>query len=155
MRTTAFLLSFTLVTLAGCGGDDGNVRPQSIASAPRTATDAAAANPARTRMAITEAATSLPRFGSITQSSNHGVSGITSDAASTTFDGSGLAVTVTRQDGSSLQLNSETDTVPGYAPTGASPIAGHSLRAWGMARSSDTSVSIGSAAVTSHNSDPT
>ena len=120
------LLIAGTVTLAGCGGGGGgNVRPSGDGFAPRTVNDAYSADPGRTRTAAARVASSLPRFGSVTQSTNRGVSGVTTDAASTTFDGRNLSLTVSRQDGSSLRFNSATDTVPGYSTIGQSPIAGH------------------------------
>ena len=146
------LLVAGFVSLVGCGGGGGNVRPE---AAPRTLTSVSAANPERTRSAAARAATSLPQFGSVTQSSNRGVSGITSDAASTAFDGSNLALTVTRENGSVLRLNSTTDTLPGYPSIRPSAIAGHTSRSWGMTRETDTSLSFVAAVVSSRSSDPT
>ena len=47
-----------------------------------------------------QAATTLPAFGSVTQSRNSNVSGITTDVAETTFTGDRFTLKVTREDGS-------------------------------------------------------
>jgi len=52
------------------------------------------------------AAVNQPAFGSVTQSSNAGsVGGLTTDAASVTFDGTDVELSVTREDGSSFMLD--------------------------------------------------
>ena len=56
-----------------------------------------------------QAATTLPAFGSVTQSRNSNVSGITTDVAETTFTGDRFTLKVTREDGSSFTLDTDTD----------------------------------------------
>lgn len=145
-----------IISLVGCGGGNGNVGPPAREVTPRSITGVSAANLDRSQKVINQVAISLPlpNRGGVTQSSSHGISGITDDAVSTTFDGSNLTVTVNRQDGSSLRLDSATDTVPGSTLIGPSPIPGHSQRAWGLARTSDDSVSIGAVGVSSHDANP-
>ena len=85
--------------LAACGGGGGSggggpsmpsvsAHPQTKHGAARTTTQ------------------SLPVFGSVTQSINRNVANITTDAASLTFNGQDLYATITREDGSTIHINS-------------------------------------------------
>lgn len=154
MRNTLAVLIAATLALAGCGGGSsgGNTRPDAPS---RTVSDAYSADPAKAHSAAARAADSLPQFGSVTQSTNRGVAGITSDAASATFNGTDISLTVSREDGSRLRFNSATDTVPGYSTTWQSPIAGHRARDWGMVSYTNTTLSLGYAAVSWDNTDPT
>ena len=62
---------------------------------------------------LREAARSIPRLGkrSVTQSTNTDSSNITTDTAEAVFDHGQIALTVTRQDGTSFSLDSGTDTL--------------------------------------------
>lgn len=73
--------------------------------APRSLAEAQTADPDAARAAGAEAANTLPGFGSVTQSSNS-LSGVTSDTASTSLDGSRLTLRIERANGSSLSLDS-------------------------------------------------
>ncbi len=106
----ALAAATSLPLLAGCGGGGASIavldpptRP--VTTAP-TLADAQSADPAQLYGAGESAARSLPRFGSVTQSSNREVSGITDDAASTAFDGNDVTLTINRRDGSRLKLDS-------------------------------------------------
>ncbi len=150
------LLIAGTVTLAGCGGGGGgNVRPSGDGFAPRTVSDAYSADPGRTRTAAARVASSLPRFGSVTQSTNRGVSGVTTDAASTTFDGRNVSLAVARQDGSRLRLDSATHAVPDFTTDWTSPIGNHTGRTWGLLDYTNSTVTVGLTAVSWNNSDPT
>ena len=160
-RTIAALMAATSVAfLAACGGGSGGGGGSSISMpvptppAP-TVGDAQSADPGRVRAAGARAATSLPNFGSVTQSSNRGVSGITTDAASASFDGNNLQVTVRRQDGSSLAFNSATDTVEDLTTDGQSPLFDHTARDWYLLNYTNTTVSVAYAAVSWDRTDPT
>ena len=111
LRIMSVIAAFSII--AGCGGGGGG---DADPSGPVTSgaqvqqpalSDVRAADPSRTEAAAARAAANLPNFGSVTQSSNGGtVSGITTDAATTSFDGQNVQVDVTRQDGSGIGLNS-------------------------------------------------
>ena len=106
------------MTLAGCfggGGSSGNVLPEY--GAVQSADGAGALRTAQ------RAATSLPRFGSVTQSHAHNVAGVTTDAADVTLDleTERGVLTVTREDGSSFTLDSARHTYDSTAPR----VAGH------------------------------
>ena len=106
----AALAAASLLFLAACGGGGGGGSTSSLsgsgaAPAP-TVSDIQSANPEVTRSSAGQVADNLPAFGSVTQSSSGSVSGVTTDAASTTFDGSRVSLTVRRQDGSTFSLNS-------------------------------------------------
>ena len=69
------------------------------------------------------AAVARPAFGSVTQSSNTNIAGVTSDAAQVTFQGDTFFITVEREDGRTLALNSadhleavETDLQSPFVP---------------------------------------
>lgn len=155
MRNTLAILVAATFTLAGCGGGSsgGNTRPDTPPA--RTVSDAHSTDPARTTRTAARVADSLPRFGSVTQSSNRGVSGISTDAASTTFNGRDLTVTISRQDGSRLRLDSARHAVPEFTATGLSPIAGHSYKEWAMLDYTNTSLALSAAGVSWSNTDPT
>lgn len=99
-RSVAAVLATTLAMTA-CGGGGGGGGMQSLASR-----DVYAADPGATKEAVGKASASLPRFGSVTQSANVNVAGVSTDAAQMTLDGGGIALTVTREDGTSFSLNS-------------------------------------------------
>ena len=100
-------------------------------------------------------ADSIPRFGSVTQSTNRGASGVTSDSASVSHDGTDLTVTITRQDSSTLTFHSGTDTIPGYSSTGVSPVPGHQYRDGYMLTYTGNSLSAAYALVSWNSPDPT
>ena len=68
------------------------------------------------------------------------MAGVTGDAASTAFDGNHVHVTIDRVDGSSHQLDSETDEIVGvdYQPV----LAGYSYRGHGLIKQSDEGTSF-------------
>ena len=83
------------------------------------------ANPASTISTGVEAASSLPAFGSVTQSANRsGVSGVSTDRASTEFDGDNFAVRIDRRSGSDLYLSTQEDGTF-LNPETTSELAGH------------------------------
>ena len=94
-----------LLFLVACGGGGSGGSPSTMNDPlpTPTASSVQTANPDATHSAASRVADNLPAFGSVTQSSNGGsVSGITTDAASTSFDGNNVQLTVRRADGSSL-----------------------------------------------------
>lgn len=106
--------------LAACGGGGGGGSPAAQAPTPvpepaaqapaRTPTQAdgnrlRAADPEKNLDSAAGAARALPRFGSVTQSTNVDSSGVTTDRASAAFDGAGMTVKVTRADSSVLTID--------------------------------------------------
>ena len=105
------------LSLAACGGGGGGGAPTAANPTPApeenpTPIDGALdadgirnADRAKTGDATDRAATALPRFGSVTQSTNVDASGITTDRAGAAFDGTGLTVKIARADASTLTLD--------------------------------------------------
>lgn len=103
----AFLASaaFALTACGGGGGGGGSVgATETTESIPNTvlATDVQA-------QGFQTAATALPKFGSVTQSSNVDSNGRTTDQAAVDFDGTTVDVTVTQADGSHFTFASSDD----------------------------------------------
>ena len=106
----AFLI-FASLTLAACGGGGGGggsvgatdtIPASEITPSTTSANDDQAQN-------FKQAATALPKFGSVTQSSNVDAEGRTTDQASAAFDGTTVEITVTREDGSTFTFDSSDD----------------------------------------------
>lgn len=96
----ALLISatFALTACGGGGGGGGSVgATETTESTPSTA------------QGFQTAATALPKFGSVTQSSNVDANGRTTDQASVDFDGTTVEVTVTQANGSSFTFASSDD----------------------------------------------
>ena len=138
------------LVIASCGGGGGG---GTSPSSPNLAA-VQSANPAVTQNAGAEAAKSLPHFGSVTQSSNAGsVSGISGDAASASFDGSDVRVTIRRTDSSSLSFDSATD---GFDRVSYEPILpGYSYRGDALLTYTENSVSVAAVYTNWNNSDST
>ncbi len=124
----------TLTFLAACGGGGGG-SPTTDAPAPQppptadpmpTSQSAFTSDPATTHDALGNAATARPAFGSVTQSSSVNVSGVSTDAAQVTRQGSTVALRVRRQNGGSFSLNTAQHLVEASAVS-VSPVTG---RAW-------------------------
>ena len=133
MRTRMIAAVSTLSFLVACGGGGGSDSPgtsmmDSTPALPPSqvgSENVLSADPTATRHTATAAATTLPAFGSVTQSATRdGVSGIATDRASTTFDGDNLTLRVDRQSGSDLVLSTADDYTELGAP-GPSPLQGH------------------------------
>ena len=125
-RSLAALAALTgLLLLSGCGaiddltdGDDGGGGVVAMPDSPPSSSSAAfSGDPDGTRDEAAMAATALPKFGSVTQSSNS-ADGTTADSASAAFDGSDIRVTVDRPGRSTLILDSraEESEAPDFAP---------------------------------------
>ncbi len=156
-RSIAALAALSLQAACGGGGSGGSPKtPGQADSTPPSKPSAMsvhAANPAESHRATMAAATSIPAFGSVTQSSNRNASDVTTDAASASFDGTDLQLTVRRQDGSSIALDSADDAAArqSYSP----PVQGASGRTYGLLDFTETSISAASVTVSWDNSDPT
>jgi len=105
LATNALALA-AICGLTACMGGGGT---SSATSGNGNTVDQAAvqtSDPTMIRAAGSSAAVNRPVFGSVTQSSNAGsVGGVTTDAASVTFDGTDVKLTVTRDDDSSFTLD--------------------------------------------------
>ena len=156
-RCVAALAALSLLALAACGGGGGS-SPQTgdsngdppVASPPDpdppSRAETIAADPERGAKVAADAATSLPRFGSVTQSTSHNVAGISTDAASTRFDGRNLILTVARQDASRLVLSTGRHAVE-TSDRVASPVPGHVIQSAYLFDYSDTSATVALTAV--------
>lgn len=133
------VLALAALALAACGGGGGGGMTPSVTmpeepapvveeTTPTTEPSVESvqnANPTETRSIATQAATSLPAFGSVTQSANsHGVSGISTDRASTSIVGDVFTLRVSRQAGPDLVVRS-TDPDLAFGNPGISFIPGH------------------------------
>ena len=123
MKIRIFCLMIATLLLAACGGGGGgsqsNMQPQANAQ------DVQRSSPGSIRAAMLRAATSQPAFGSVTQSVNSdGVSGISSDRASTTFDVDTFTLRVDRQSGADLVVTSDDPRVA-FGEIESSPIPDH------------------------------
>ena len=150
---SAVTAALLLVSCGGGGGGGGSPSTPGGGDQAPTRSDVQSANPGAARTAAAQAATNLPAFGSVTQSSNRGVAGVTDDAASASFDGRNVSLTVRRKDGSRFSLNGATDRF-GSVP-GSSTVPGHSFRGDGLLTHTDTSLSLAAVYVSWDNTDPT
>ncbi|MCY4003203.1 MAG: hypothetical protein OXF33_05820 [Rhodospirillales bacterium] len=120
----------TLLLISACGGGGGGGSPTSTMpttptpSSPTTDT-AFSSNPSTSADAAHQAATATPAFGSVTQSSNVNVSGITTDAAQVTVSGERITLRVRRRDGSGFSLNT-VDHLVDSSGVVTSPVTGRS-----------------------------
>lgn len=145
-----------LLALSACGGGGGSDE-QPVTSLPPADTptfnQTLAADPSANRRAVTQAATSLPAFGSVTQSTSHNVAGVSTDAASTTFDEQRLTLRVQRADGSTLTLDTASDTLESDALDSLVP--GRSGRGWLQLDADAAGTTLAYTGVSWSNSDPT
>ena len=145
-----------LLALSACGGGGGSDE-QPVMSLPPADTptfnETLAANPSANRRAVTQAATSLPAFGSVTQSTSHNVAGVSTDAASTTFDGQRLTLRVQRDDASALTLDTASHSLESDALDSLVP--GHSGRSWLQLDADAAGTTLAYTGVSWSNSDPT
>ena len=158
--TTGFaaLATIGLLALTGClhdGGDD-----DSLASGPPATTetdmstvtlnDSRSANSAEILDATAQAARSLPQFGSVVQAAAVGVAN--ASGVSTSFDGTDLTITVSRDNGSALTLNTGSDPSDASGPF-ESPIVGHSARDWAVVKIDYDGISAARALLTANDGD--
>ena len=78
-------------------------------STPSARQNVQATNPDEQGQTARIAANALPNFGSVTQSSNRGADGISTDAATAVFDGQDVQVTIERLNGSTFVLDTSDD----------------------------------------------
>ena len=139
MMTTVF----AILILAACGGGGGGGGPTTgvpsgpaVPPAPSSPPTPSASTTqdeslSSTAMVASDAAGSLPVFGSVSQSaSRDGVTGISTDHASTSFNGSDFTLRVSRARGNDIHLSTRDDIAGGYE-LGGTPISGHDRAAEG------------------------
>ncbi len=118
-----------------------------------TLTDVQKTDPAATISAVSGAATSLPVFGSVTQSERIGsLAGISVEGTSTEFDGQDLAITIRRDDGSALTFGTARSDV--VEPAGQVSAGGDAAGGWYFLNLSEDALSLAHANVVWDNSDP-
>ena len=156
-RIAAVVAALMLTACGGSGGGSNSEtqRPDPTPQPPRiTASDVQQGSSARA--AAARVATSAPAFGSVTQSANQdGVTGISTDRASTTFDGQTFTLRVDRRAGNDIHLSTAEDPTEGYLYD-RSPIPGHDAGAEGYIldyKASETTLAY--VGVSWLNSDPT
>ena len=152
--TLGVAATFSVLALAACGGGGGGVTVSNGGPSTPTLADARSANGSAARSAGAQAASNLPNFGSVTQSTNAGsVAGISGDAALTSFDGRNVRVTVQRMDGSRLAFDSATDRVDGesYPPI----LPGYSYRGDALLTSTATTLSVAAVYTNWNSANPT
>ena len=135
-----------ILLLSACGGSGG-------AKLISTPSDIESGSPTATFTSANIVLTSLPRFGSVTQSVNTGVGNVTTDAAETSFDGRNINITVTREDNTSFTVNSGTDTFE--SESFSSPVPGHRGRSDVLAKVENTNATLGRFITSWSNTDPT
>ena len=127
MRTSYVAALAAALILAAWGGGGGGspvsneVQPTSPTTPDRSS--AYTADQGQSLNSARRAAVAQPAFGSVTQSSNTNIAGVTTDAAQVRFEGNTFFLSVRRQDGSTLALNSrdhleevKTDLESPYVP---------------------------------------
>ena len=146
----------TLALVSACGGGGGGSGSGMMSDPQRTASASATVQASGVTVAAHRAASSLPLFGSVSQSaSRDGVTGISTDRVSTTFDGEEFTLSVRRRRGNDVHLSSAEDQTDGYLYD-YTPIPGHDRGADGFIvdyRPSETTAAYVS--VSWLNSDPT
>ena len=162
----AAAVALFLTACGGGGGDGGGGGPGPVASADEAmqgiiteTPDVSVAdvqNTASTVSAVSQAVSSLPAFGSVTQSANRdGVSGVSTDRASTEFDGETFVLEVDRQSGTDIHLSTAEDHTIAFLYD-RSPVPGHDSGADGhIIDYTPSETTIAYAAVSWLNSDPT
>ena len=115
-----------------------------------TLNDARGANSADILDVTAQAALSLPQFGSVVQAA--AVVMANASGISTSFDGTDLTITVSRDDGSALALNTGSDPSDASGPF-ESPIAGHSARDWAVVKIDYDGISAARALLTANDGD--
>ncbi len=153
----AMLATIGLLALPACvhdNGDGASDRPTTGETDESTETfdDLRGTNATEILDVTGEAAVSLPQFGGggVVQSAGVGVAGASS--VSTSFDGTELTVTISREDGSALTLNSGSDSSEG-SETVDSPIGGHGARSWVLFEPTTDGMSVAVATVTANEDD--
>ena len=156
MRATtgaAMLATIGLLALSACFHDDSE-RPATGETDESTETfdDLRGTNAAEILDVTGTAALSPPRFGDggVVQSAGVGVA--TASGVSTSFDGTDLTVTISRDDGNEITLNTGSDASETSEPVD-SPIAGHGAQSWVLFEPTADGMSVAIATVTANEDD--
>lgn len=153
ITSTAALATIGLLALSACLHDDSE-RPATdeTDAATESFDDFRGASSAEILDVTGAAALSPPQFdgGGVVQSSGFGVAGVS--GVSTSFDGTDLAITVSRGDGSALNLNTARDPSEVSDPF-ESFIVGHSARILVVLEIGTEGMSVAQAAVTANDDD--
>ena len=156
MRATtgaAVLATIGLLALSACFHDDSE-RPATGETDESTETfdDLRGTNAAEILDVTGAAALSPPQSegGGVVQSAGVGVASASS--VSTSFDGTDLTVTISREDGSALTMNTGSDASETSEPVD-SPIAGHSAQSWVLFEPTADGMSVAIATVTANEDD--
>lgn len=104
--------------------------------------------------AVDAAAVAHPRFGSVTQSSNRGGDGLTTDRARIAFDGQRPTLTVTRADGRRVTL-SAVEHSSSVAESRPSRLHDYTSGGWASLRVTEDSISVSRFVVSWNSYDPT
>ena len=99
------IAALTPLFLTACGGG-GDSTSTTQPETTETVLSPLVADLATLQKTATTAATNTPNFGSVTQSSNSDPDGMTTDTASTSFDDGDVTLTITRSDGTTLEIGS-------------------------------------------------
>ena len=128
MNTRILAAAAVALFLTACGGGGGGSTTPSAMMSGETEPQVTAADvqdAASTISVAGQVGSSLPAFGSVTQSANRdGVSGVSTDRASTEFDGETFVLKVDRQSGTDLHLSTAEDGTF-LNPVTTSSLAGH------------------------------
>lgn len=148
--TMACVLAGLMVLSVGCSGGKGGGGSMAPMSGPvvnpttptqtnyeRLARTNTAAQPGSARAA----ANALPEFGSIVQSSNRDASGTTTDTVRVTFEGDNMRAVLTRQDGSTLAMDTATDAIESN-PASRSFVEGISAKDWTLIDLNDRYIAV-------------
>ena len=151
------VLAASVLLLSACGGGGSGVDVDTDLSAridwQRDRAAVLAANGARIFDAVAAAALAQPRFGSVTQSTNRGGDGLTTDRARIAFDGQHPTLTVTRGDGRRDILASSGDFDP-ISEFRQSRIRRHTSGGWSSLLVGENSVSVSRFVVSWNRRDP-
>ena len=156
ITTTATLATIGLLALSACvhdgGEDDTSPTTGEMGVSTDTLDDLRGTNAAEILDVTGAAALSLPQSegGGVFQVAGGGVAGVSD--VSTTFDGTDLTVTISRENGSETTLNTGSDSSEGSEIVG-SPIAGHSAHSWVLFEPATDGMSVAIATVTANEDD--
>ena len=143
---SAVALAMTLAMTACGGGGGSGIRPDP--SPEPTSSDLTSdavvytADPGATGEAAQRAATALPRHGSVTQSDSVDVSGVSADAAQVTVNDGTIGLTVTRDDGSSFNVNSDDHAYASVSIPRSETVSGNEGAAVGMIDITDDAATL-------------
>ena len=147
MKTTVYtaaLAATGLLVLSACvhGSGDDTARP-----ATDEVDDLRGASSTQFLDATAQPEISMPQLesGGVAQSAAVDVAGVS--GVSTTFDGTDVTITISRDDGSALSLSSLSDTLDASG-SAESPIAGHGARSWVLYKFDNDGMSVAIATVT-------